>query len=348
MYMDYLLIISIVLLFIVVVLLLYVAFKKNDNKVYNKELEGNIKDILNSKIKEINNDFNNFTIGVGKHLDGRINTLTNNLNNKLDDSFKETKTSFNEMLKSVEIIKVAQDNINHVSNNLKNILLDKKTRGVFGEMQLANILYDVFGNTDIYELQKTIGDEGAKVDCLLHSPEPLGDIAIDSKFPLENYQKMDSSLNIKEKEEYKKAFIKDCKKHILDIKSKYIIKGVTSDKAIMFIPSEAIFSYIASEATEVIEEGYKNNVWITSPSTLMAYLTTLYSLLENIKYEKNINIVVENIKKLNEEFKRFKDRFDNLTKDIDKVSKDVSDISITSKKIQTKFSNIVEGELSDD
>ena len=129
---------------------------------------------------------------------------------------------------------------------MQGILTDKKTRGIFGEVNLEHIMANVFGanNKKIYQIQYPF-DNNTIADCVLFAPEPLGTVAIDSKFPLENYQAMVNRSNTASvRANAEKLFKADVKKHIDDISNKYIIPGVTSDQAIMFLPAEAIFAEI--------------------------------------------------------------------------------------------------------
>ena len=135
-------------------------------------------------------------------------------------------------------------------------------------------MVSVFGenNDKIYKLQYTF-ETGVIADCVLFAPEPLGMVAIDSKFPLDNYRLMiDKKAGIVERQNAEKNFKSDVKKHIDAIASKYIIKGVTSNQAIMFLPAEAIFAELNAYHPDIIDYAYKKRVWLASPTTLMLSL----------------------------------------------------------------------------
>ena len=186
------------------------------------------------------------------------------------------------------------------------------------------------------------------IDAVLFTPEPLGTIAIDSKFPLENYQIMvdkNNSTDIRNKAE--KMFKSDMKKHIDDISSKYIIPGITSDQAILFLPAEAIFAEVNAYHTEILEYAYKKRVWITSPTTLISTLTTIQIIIKNIERDKYAKVIHSELRLLDEEFKRYKDRWDKLYRSIETVSKDVKDIHTTTDKITKRFSSINQVEMEE-
>ena len=175
----------------------------------------------------------------------------------------------------------------------------------------------------------------------MFAPEPLGLVAIDSKFPLENYRIMvDKKFDKTSRETAAKLFKSDVKKHIDAIASKYIIPGVTSDQAIMFLPAEAIFAELNAYHNDIIEYAYKKRVWITSPTTLMSTLTTIEVIIKNSERDKYAKVIQDELRKLSVEFGRYKDRWDKLSRSIETVSKDVEDIHITTDKITKRFDSI--------
>ena len=182
---------------------------------------------------------------------------------------------------------------------------------------------------------------GAIADAILYAPKPLGNVCIDSKFPLENYERMTNRDNSKEQREMAmKLFKADVKKHIEAIHSKYIIPGETADQAILFLPAEAIFAEINAYHPDLLKEAYQKRVWITSPTTLMSTLTTIYMIIKNMERDKYAKVIQEELGKLALEFQRYKERWDKLSRSIDTVTKDVKDITTTTDKITKRFDSI--------
>jgi len=207
----------------------------------------------------------------------------------------------------------------------------------------------VFGenNNKIYQMQYTLSN-GTIADCILFAPEPLGLIAIDSKFPLEDYQNMvDKNNSPLRREQAEKLFKIDMKKHIDAISSKYIIPGVTAEQAILFLPAEAIFAEVNAYHQDIIDYAYKKHVWITSPTTLISTLTTIQVIIKNIERDKYTNIIHRELNLLSEEFKRYKDRWDKLYRSIETVSKDVKEIYTTTNKITKRFDSINQVEMEE-
>ena len=341
------------LLIILIVLVIVLLLKKNTNK----ELEEKVNRLEISVIKEIGDfkedftrklvdDFNNQT----ERLDHRLRLINDKVNERLDENFEKTNKTFTNVLERLSKIDEAQNKIDVLSKDiisLQGVLTDKKTRGIFGEVNLQNILSNVFGenNNKIYRMQYTFSN-GTIADSVLFAPEPLGTIVIDSKFPLENYQIMVDKNNTKSiRESAEKLFKSDMKKHIDAISSKYIIPGETSDQAILFLPAEAIFAELNAYHVDILEYAYKKRVWITSPTTLMSTLTTIQMIIKNIERDKYTQVIHNELRILDEEFKRYKDRWDKLYRSIETVSKDVKDIHTTTDKITKRFNSINQVEM---
>ena len=271
--------------------------------------------------------------------------INEKVNLNLDENFNKTNKTFNNILERLSKIDEAQKRIDNLSSDivsLQGILTDKKTRGIYGEVSLNYILSSIFGegNKDIYKLQYTLPN-GYIADSIIFAPEPLGHICIDSKFPLENYQRMvDKSLSMDLRNSYAKAFKNNVKKHIDTIRQKYIIRGVTSSQAIMFLPAEAIFAEINAYYPELVGYAYDANVFIASPTTLVSTLTTISMILQNMKRDKYAKVIAENLNLLSDEFNKYRVRWDKLSRSIEAVSKDVKDINITTTKITKRFQAI--------
>ncbi len=336
----------IILLVILIILILILLLKKGIN-------EGNVVERLGRFEVNINNEINEFKDNLTKglnddfdklnvKLEERLNRINDKVNERLDQNFEKTNKTFTNVLERLSKIDEAQRKIESLSNDivsLQSILTDKKSRGIFGEVNLKHILTSVFGekNDKIFALQYTFPN-GNIADSVLFAPQPLGVIAIDSKFPLENYRMMvDKNVPQEIRNNYEKQFKIDVRKHIDDISNKYIIPDVTSNQAIMFLPAEAIFAEINAYHPDLIDYAYKKRVWITSPTTLISTLTVIQMIMKNIERDKYTSIIHEELNKLGVEFSRYKERWDKLAKSIQIVNKDVENVYITTEKISKKF-----------
>ncbi|MBR4619285.1 MAG: DNA recombination protein RmuC [Bacilli bacterium] len=352
-------IIIIVLLTLVLILLIVSLIKNRTNKINDANITERLGRFEVSMMKELasfkeglNNNLNKDFNSLNENVEKRLMLINEKVNERLDQNFEKTNKTFTNVLERLSKIDEAQKKIETLSGDivsLESILTDKKSRGIFGEVNLHHILSTIFGdkNDKIYRMQYTLST-GVIADSVLFAPEPLGTIAIDSKFPLENYQKMLShSISKEERATYEKMFKSDVKKHIDAISSKYIIPGETSDQAILFLPAEAIFAEINAYHQDVIDYAYKRRVWLTSPTTLISTLTVVEMIIKNIERDKYTRVIHEELNKLGIEFSRYKERWDKLSRSIQTVNKDVESFSITTDKLSKKFQAINSVEIKE-
>jgi len=294
--------------------------------------------------KSSQTDLNTFKENMMLHIDRQMKEINEKVELRLSSGFDKTNKTFTDVIERLGRIDEAQKKIESLSGevvSLNVLLTDKKTRGIFGEVQLYQLLSAVFGETtNLYGKQTTLSN-GSIADAVIHAPEPMGMVAIDSKFPLDNYKRMiDRDLGDADKAQAFKDFERDVKKHIDDIKNKYIIIGETSDQAFMFVPAEAIFAEIAANHEKLNDYAQKNRVWIVSPTTLFSTLSMVQMVAANMERDKQAQVIVTELKKLGDEFRRYVERWDKLKKSIDSVAKNAENVNITSTKISTKFKHI--------
>lgn len=341
--------IAIIVLLGILIVLTIISLMKNINESHITERLGKLEVSMMKEMGNFKNDLNR-NLGedfnkLNEQLEKRLFMINEKVNERLDQNFEKTNKTFLNVMERLSKIDEAQKKIETLSGDivsLQSVLTDKKTRGIFGEVNLKHILVSVFGekNDSIYRLQYTLST-GVIADSVLFAPEPLGTICIDSKFPLEHYQLMvDKKLSLEAREHYEKMFKQDMKRHIDAISSKYIIPGETTDQAILFLPAEAIFAEINAYHVDIIDYAYKKKVWITSPTTLISTLTVIQMIIKNIERDQYTSIIHEELNKLGLEFSRYKERWDKLAKSIQMVNRDVESVSITTDKITKKFETI--------
>ncbi|OGV26640.1 MAG: recombinase RmuC [Legionellales bacterium RIFCSPHIGHO2_12_FULL_37_14] len=284
---------------------------------------------------------------LSHHVRMQLNGLTEQVNQQLSKGFESTSSTFVDVIKRLTIIDEAQKKITELSTHvvsLQDVLMDKKARGAFGEVQLANIIANMMPASH-YQMQYTLSNQ-KRADCILFLPEPTGNLVIDAKFPLETYQKMLlCEQNSYERKTLQQQFKQDMHKHIKDIAEKYIIPEETADGAILFIPAESIFAEIHANYPDIIALSQRLRVWLVSPSTLMAVLTTARAVLKDDATKKQVHIIQQHLQALAQDFGRFEKRMDKLSKHIDLAHQDVSEVNTSAKKISQRFQKIEAVEL---
>jgi DNA recombination protein RmuC len=343
--MEYIIIGLLVIILIVSIL----ALSRNINESNITERLGRFETNMTKEMGEfkeglgrnLNEDFN----CLNEKMEKRLNQISDKVNERLEVNFEKSNKTFTSVLERLSKIDEAQKKIDSLSSDivsLQSILTDKKSRGIFGEVNLKHILANIFGekNDSIYQMQYSFNNNTI-VDAVLFAPDPLGVIAIDSKFPLENYQLMvDKNITPANRLKAEKDFKSDVKKHIDAIATKYIIPNVTTDQAIMFLPAEAIFAEINAYHQDLINYANKRKVWLTSPTTLMSTLTVVQMIIKNMERDKYASIIQEELNKLSIDFGRYRERWDKLSKNIQMVSKEAENVHITTEKITRKFEHI--------
>ena len=228
--------------------------------------------------------------------------------------------------------------------NFKDILMgNKQARGTFGERQLEDLVRDIMP-PETYAFQSVLST-GVRPDCIIRLPYPPGDMIIDSKFPLESYNRI---LTDKDNIGYKKQFELDVRKHIDAIAEKYIIAGVTAESAMMFIASESIFEELHSEFPDTIEYAARKKVFIVSPATLWATLNTIRAVLSDIKIKRVASKIKRELDLLLTDLSRLNDRTENLQKHFSQTTSDIEQIQTSVSKITPRAEKLRDMDFGED
>ena len=346
------LIIIIVLCLIIATLLFNVFKKKNNyepdvfiqltnnlsNQIQNirKEINDNSEKSrleIESKLKVINKEISDFQI-----------TSKSSMQKQFADSNKIIKDVTNELAK----IKGTNEQVLSFANQMKSlekILGNQKQRGIFGEIQLENLLSNVLP-PEIFQMQYTFRN-GDIVDAIIKVNENI--IPIDAKFSLDNYNRMIESSDDSEIKILEKKFKEDIKSRI-DETSKYIKpQEKTLDYAFMFIPADGLYQDLLNSrvgslkinSNELVSYAYLKKVMIVSPMSLFPMLQITMKALNNLKFEKEIDTVIKNVRNLSNHlasYQLYHDKLGNTLKTVvnhynkssdefGKIDKDISRIS---------------------
>lgn len=302
-----------------------------------------VKEALGDHAKELGKRVDQLT----QTTEGKLKEINQQVEKRLTEGFEKTNETFNDVIKRLAFIDAAQKKITELSSNvmsLQEILNDKRSRGAFGEVQLSALIHNMIPEQH-FSFQHQLSNN-RRPDCMLFLPEPSGNIAIDAKFPLETYRLLsDSSLSDSDRQQAERQFKIDIKKHIQDIADKYIIPGETSDGAMMFIPAEAVFAEIHARHSDLVDLAQRSRVWLVSPTTMMAILTTARAVLKDAATRKQVHEIQKHLRFLAEDFTRFQMRMDNLAKRISQAATDVEQVHISSRKITQRFIHIDKAEF---
>jgi len=230
------------------------------------------------------------------------------LNERLDNAARVIGDVNKEVGKMSEIGRNMQE--------LQDFLKSPKLRGNIGEHVLNDLIAQIFPK-NTFHLQYAF-KSGEKVDAAIQTD--AGILPIDSKFPMENFQRYTKSKDETEKLQYKKEFGRDIKKHIDAIAGKYILPDEgTMDFALMYVPSESVFYEIVN-MEDIIEYARKSRVYVVSPSTLYAHLQTILLSFEGKKIESRTKEVFALLRSLQIDHGKVSESLDTLGKHLTNAS----------------------------
>ena len=296
----------------------------------------------------------------------QINELSRTVDNKIGESHKQVNESLkfhssesNKIIRDVteRLTRLDETNKQVISfadqlQSLENILKNPKQRGILGEYYLETVLKNVLPPGS-YQMQYEFPDKTI-VDAVVFVKDKI--IPIDSKFSLENYNKMVEEINAPEKKRLEVIFVNDLKNRIVET-AKYIqpTKG-TTDFAFMFIPHEAIYYDLLTNKVGSLEENAENliqraagkyKVIITSPTSFLAYLQTVLQGLKALKIEESAKEIIKKVEDLGKHLKSYDEYHNKLgnalgtvvnhynasNKELKKIDKDVLRIAGSSPEL---------------
>lgn len=236
-------------------------------------------------------------------------------NKHLVDTLQKSSTTLNKRLdKAAEVIGSLQKEAGEFSaisrsmKELNEFLRSPKLRGNIGEQVLKDLIAQIFPKNS-FHLQYSF-KSGAKVDAAIKTD--AGILPIDSKFPMENFQRLAKAKTKADAVPFRRAFVSDVKKHIKVISQKYILpEEGTMDFALMYIPSEAVYYEIAN-LTELSEFARKQRVYPVSPSTLYAHLQMILLSFEGKKIETKSREIFSLLRAIQGDYSKVEEKLSTL------------------------------------
>ncbi len=352
-----------VILFVVVLILLIAIFlyfqlqkpKDNETTALLFEMNKQLRDEIEKMRKSVESTSGANRKEIQEKLDGihkGMDDFQKHTKDSLQKQFKDTAniiTSVSERLKGLESTNKQVLSFTEQMKSLEKILQNPKQRGIFGEVQLNNLLANVLP-PDHYEMQYSFKN-GDKVDAVLFYNDFI--VPIDSKFSLENYNKMVEEDNPDRKKDFENDFKKDIKNRINET-AKYIRpKEKTTEYAFMFIPADGLYQSLLSNkvgslevnSQNLIEYAFKKKVMIVSPMSLFPYLQTALKALNELKMEENIEIIKKNLYNLTNHLKSYEDCLQRLGNNLGTVVNKYNEASSEFKKIDKDVIKISSGEM---
>lgn len=299
-----------------------------------------ISGILSSVNEKLNADKNEIRADMGARRDeilNLVNKIEGDLNNaraQVEQNQRVTITSFTQVKTALDEYKGITKELQVSTDSLRSLLSNNKTRGLFGE-RIAEDLMKMAGfaaGVDyLYNQSQGLTDAGrTRPDFSILLPDGMR-INVDVKFPFSNFIKMVEMDDTESRSEYNKAFERDIKEKIKQVTSREYINsdGGTVDFIILFIPNEMIFSYIYEKFPEICSDAMAQKVILAGPFSFTAILRMVRQAHKNFRIERDLQQIVNYVKKFDDEFDKFYDEFQKLGEKLRATDKTYEAIATT-------------------
>ncbi len=267
-----------------------------------------------------------------------FNVNSQHLTNTLQSSYRELHERLDKATAVIGDLKKEAGVFSEVGRSMKDLqdyLKSPKLRGNIGEQVLKDLIGQMFPRKS-FSLQYAF-KSGSIVDAVITTD--AGILPIDSKFPLENFQKMHRSEDEGEKEAFKNLFVRDVKKHIKDISSKYILpQEGTVDFALMYLPSESVYYEVVS-ITELLDYARGLRVYPVSPTTLYAHLQTILLSFEGRKIESKSKEVFALLRAIAKDYEKLDGNLSTLNRHITNAANQMNTTTQSFQSLGQKISS---------
>lgn len=313
---------------------------KENSKMFSDQID-KLRQEVNISLKELQES-------NAKKLDEMRGIVDEKLQKTLEDRFT---SSFERVTKQLQDVYVAVGEMKKVGENvvsLKTVLTNVKTKGIFGEVQLGNILADILNKSQYETNFKTKKNSNDPVEYAIRLPgtkdEPIY-LPIDSKFPLEDYQHLVDSYDEGDKEKiesYRNKLKSAVKRYAKDIHSKYIDVPHTTDFGIMFLPLEGLYAEVLK--TGVVEEIQRDShINVAGPTTMAALLNSLQMGFKTLTLQKRSSEVWKILSNVKKEFNTFEEVLSEAQKKLNLASDSLEKVvGVRTRQIKKSLSDITD------
>ena len=273
-----------------------------------------------------------------KSIQASLQSSNQNLTSTLQKSYGDLHTRLDTASKVIGELKKEAGTFSEIGRSMQDLqqfLQSPKLRGNIGEEVLKDLISQMFPKNS-FHLQFGF-KSGSVVDAAIKTG--AGILPIDSKFPMENFQKMIKTKDKKERKIYKQALVRDVRKHIRDISKKYILPDEdTLDFALMYIPSEAVYYEIVN-LPELINYARGSRVYPVSPTTLYSHLQTILLSFEGQKIESRSKQVFAILRGVQKDYSKLDDNLGVLNRHLTNAFNQMSNAQLSLTSLGQKISS---------
>lgn len=305
----------------------------------NQRSLNSIRDTVEKRLNEIQTD-------NARQLDEMRSTVDEKLNKSLDEKFSNSFSLVSQRLEQVYKGLGEMQNLAVGVGDLKKVLLNVKTRGILGEIQLGSILAEILSPTQYEENAATKQGSRNRVEFAVKLPADEGGfiyLPIDSKFPGDTYLALRDAVESGDKaqiEVCEKALLGTIRNEAKDIHDKYIDPPHTTDFAVMFLPFEGLYSEVVNRGM-VEELQHKYKVSIAGPSTMAALLNALQMGFRTLAVQKRSAEVWDVLRSVKKEFDSFADVLEKTQTRLDQANKELDNlVGVRTRQMQKQLAKV--------
>ena len=271
----------------------------------------------------------------------RLDNVGARLGAGLESHAQITGTNLGKLNERLAVIDAAQARIAGMTEevvSLKDILANKQTRGAFGQGRMEAIVRDGLP-VGAFEFQAALST-GVRPDCVVRLPGDSRVLAVDAKFPLEAFTVFNQARSEEARTAATARVRVDVGKHVKDIMERYLIPGETQDIALMFVPSESIYSDLVEHFDDVVQKAHRGRVVIVSPSLMMMAIQVTQAILRDARLRESAHEIHAEVGKLLNDVRLLAERSAKLESHFRQAQEDVGLIATSTEKVARRAARI--------
>jgi DNA recombination protein RmuC len=271
----------------------------------------------------------------------RLDSVGARLGAGLESQAQTTGESLGKLNERLAVIDAAQSRMSEMTRevvSLKDILSNKQSRGAFGQGRMEAIVRDGLP-VGAYEFQFTLSNR-ARPDCVIRLPGDARLLAVDAKFPLEGFTALRAA---RDDDARKTAYARvrtDVGKHVKDIAERYLLPGETQDVALMFVPSEAIYSDLVDQFDELVQKAHRARVVIVSPTLMMMAISVAQAILRDARMRDEAHQIQAEVGKLMNDVRLLGERAGKLETHFRQAQEDLAGVGAASARVARRSERI--------
>jgi DNA recombination protein RmuC len=278
---------------------------------------------------------------LARVLADRLDSVGARLGAGLESQTQTTGENLSKLNERLAVIDAAQSRMSEMTRevvSLKDILSNQQSRGAFGQGRMEAIVRDGLP-VGAYEFQFTLSNR-ARPDCVIRLPGDARLLAVDAKFPLEGF----SALRAARDDEARKTALArvrtDVGKHVKDIAERYLLPGETQDVALMFVPSEAIYSDLVDHFDELVQKAHRSRVVIVSPTLMMMAISVAQAILRDARMRDETHAIQAEVGKLMNDVRLLVERAGKLEMHFRQAQEDLAGVGAASARVARRGERI--------